>query len=179
MTTSKKDQRWAILPPKAPSAEVATSTEGRARNQDGQALPPGADEEGHEPEAREAAVSRRRARTEPELPGLDKLVSEVARPISTPRPPPFEPQGGARLTSPARDAATAPPEGSATLLSPASESHPPPMPTLIDRMGPGDVEPEEPIVVKRSRLVAPTAKGPTFGEGGETLPSPPWRDDES
>src|SRR5688572_4322066 len=106
--TTKKKHRWAILPP-AGAGDVASPddvTQTRRRLQtgeDGDTTP-------------DAAVSRRRARTEPELP-LDVLAQQVAP--STPLPQRVRPtHEDTDPKSPSREAATVPPDASPTMASP-------------------------------------------------------------
>jgi hypothetical protein len=184
VTTPKKDQRWAILPPREPSAEDATGTHQRVREREDDPEHQSGEHQSQATEPTERdAVSRRRARTEPEFPALDQLVSEVAQAISTPRPPAFEQLGSAQLDSAVREAATAPPDAPSTLASPAQASAAEgaslaPVPTLIDMILPGHGEGQGATILERSRVVGPSGVVPA-GDGGETLPSPPWLDDES
>ena len=160
--TTKKDQRWAIIPPGEPSPDDVTQTHRRVRSEESGASDP--------------TTSRRRARTQPEAPDLNELAQQVAP--STPLPRPALPRSTSAapadpLSSPSREALTAPPETSPTMMSPLDESESSPRATLID-LPPAGIEPAAtPTIVERSR-----ATGPIPNDGGETLPSPPWRDDE-
>lgn len=169
--TTKKDQRWAI-PPAAPSGDDVTQTHRRIRTKD-QA-------------PRDSATSRHRKRTEPEIPALDELAQQVAP--STPRPRPVEPAPAESLSSPLREAVTAPPDAHPTIVSLTHEPESSRRVTLVDLakddhirddLSTGAIDPEgigaaaTPTIVERSR-----ATGPAPSDHGETLPSPPWRDDD-
>lgn len=152
--TTKKDQRWAIIPPGEPSLDDVTATHHRIRSKDVSTADP--------------TTSRRRARTQPEAPDLNELAQQVAP--STPLPRPTRPAPPDPLSSPSREALTDPPETSPTMMSPLDEPDSSHRATVVD-LTPGGIES---ALVERSR---PT--GPIPSEGGETLPSPPWHGDES
>jgi hypothetical protein len=185
--TTKKKHRWAILPPAA-AEESGTSRDDVTQTR--RLLQTGEDGD----KAPDAAVSRRRARTEPELP-LDVLAQQVAP--STPIP---QRVGPAREhtdpKAPSREAATVPPDASPTIASPkANSGGPGPVPTLIDLSPPDDGQ--DVTIVERSATTAlgpgatlpgatlpgatlpgATLPSPAPSEHGETLPSPPRRDDD-
>jgi len=164
--TTKKKHRWAILPPAdaregAPSPDDVTQTRRRlSKSGDGE---------------QDGAASRRRARTEPELPGLDALAQQVSP--SAVRPP-------ASLGSLSREAATVPPDASPTLTSPAlseaDDGVTAGVPTIIDLSS--SLGGHEVTVVERSTAAdlpaGATLKSPAPGQQVETLPSPPRRDDD-
>ena len=185
--TTKKKHRWPILPP-ADAREGVTSrddvTQTRRLLQT---------DEGDEKEP-DAAVSRRRARTEPELP-LEVLAQQVAPSTPLPQPVARAPEG-TDPKAPSREAATVRPDPSPTMASPNGNSGGPgPIPTLIDLSPPDDEQ--DVTIVERSTTTAllpgatrpgatppgatppgATLPSPAPGEHGETLPSPPWHDDE-
>lgn len=178
--TTKKDQRWAMIPPKEPAPDDVTQTHRRIRagedasgqHASGQHVSgQHASGQGARADQRPPGdpTSRRRKRTEPELPALNELAEQVAVPTPLPR------LAREDLSSPSREAITVPPETSPTMASPVDELESSPLVTLIDLTPEGASAQSLPAtaIVERSR-----ATGPVPSEGGETLPSPPWHDDD-
>lgn len=156
--TTKKDQRWAIIPPGEPSRDDVTETHRRIRSKDVPTVDP--------------TTSRRRTRTQPEAPDLNELAQQVAP--STPLPRPTRPAPPDLLSSPSREALTEPPETSPTMMSPLDEPESSRRATAFDLTPDGTENSITPAIVERSR---PT--GPVPNDGGETLPSPPWHTGDS